>query len=72
MSRYDNAKEYVDKQLEVMAKYGPKPELSERRYQKLIADVLKALPDPPASGANALASSDGLPTDTVPSQGGRD
>jgi hypothetical protein len=34
-----SAKEYVDRQLAVMEKYGSKPELSQARYEQLVEDV---------------------------------
>lgn len=45
MTQYEVAKEYVDKQLAVMAKYGSAPKkLTKARYERVIAAVLKALP----------------------------
>lgn len=38
---WQSAKDYVDKQLAVMEKYGSRPELSAARYHALIDEVLK-------------------------------
>lgn len=41
--KLEAAKEYVDKQLETMKKYGSAPEVSEHEYRAMISDVVSTL-----------------------------
>jgi hypothetical protein len=43
LNRYTAAKEYVDKQLATMKKYGSEPRLTKKRYLELVQEIVKVV-----------------------------